>query len=177
MQLPDVKLETIQDLATRQIVAELLNAIEALAAENAALRADNQRLRDENARLKGGSPKPNVKPPAAPAPPDHSSEQERRVATPRGRRKKNAFLKVTREQLCSVDRSLLPPDAIQRTSVETIVQDLILQREVICFTREVFFLPSTGERIIAPLPEGYVGGFGPSIRTFTLSVGHDYAIL
>lgn len=51
MQLPDVRLEAIVDPATRQIVAELLNAIEALAGENAALRADNQRLRDENARL------------------------------------------------------------------------------------------------------------------------------
>ncbi len=85
MQLPDVRLEAIRDPATRQIVAELLNAIETLAAENAALRADNQRLRDEIARLKGVSPKPDVKPPAAPAPSDHSSEQkERRVQTPRG---------------------------------------------------------------------------------------------
>ena len=37
MQLPDVRLEAIRDPATRQIVAELLNAIETLAAENAGL--------------------------------------------------------------------------------------------------------------------------------------------
>lgn len=172
MQLPDVKLETIADPATRQIVAELLNAIEALAAENAALRAENQRLRDQNARLKGGSPKPDIKPPAA-ASPDYSSEQERRVRTARGKPKKNAFLTVTREQPCSIDRSLLPCDAIQRPSIETLIQDLIIQPEVIRFVREVWELPQTGQRIIAPLPPGYHGGFGPTLRTFTLSLGHD----
>ena len=148
MQLPDVKLEAIGDPATRQTVAELLNAIEALAGENAALRGEVQRLRDEIARLKGVSPKPDIKPPAAPPPLDHSSESERRVQTPRGKPKKNAFLTVTREQPCAVDRSLLPPDAIQRPPVETIVQDLVIRPEVIRFVREVWQLPSSGERII-----------------------------
>jgi len=173
MQLPDITLEAIADPVTREIVAQLLNAIEALAAENAALRAENQRLRDEIARLKGGSPKPNVKPPAAPASSDHSSEQERRVRTPRGKPKKNAFLTVTREQPCAVDRSRLPPDAMQRPSLETLVQDIIIEPEVIRFVREVWELPSTGERIIAPLPQGYHGGFGPTIRSFTRSLGAD----
>ena len=172
MQLPDVRLEAIRDPATRQIVAELLNAIETLAAENAALRADNQRLRDEIARLKGVSPKPDVKPPAAPAPSDHSSERERRVQTPRGKPKKNALLSPTRSQPCAVDRSLLPPGAIQRPPVETIIQDIIIEVEVIRFVREVWELPC-GERIIAPLPRGYHGGFGPNIRTSTISLGYD----
>lgn len=171
MQLPDIKPETIADPAMRQIVAELLNALEALAAENATLRADNQRLRDELARRNGGSPKPTIKP-AAPAP-DHSSEAERRVPTPRGKPKKNAFLTVTREQPCAVDRTLLSPEAIQRPAVETIVQDLRIEPEVIRFVREVWELPETGERIIAPLPQGYHGGFGPTIRAFTLALGHD----
>lgn len=172
MQLPDVRLEAIVDPATRQIVAELLNAIEALAGENAALRADNQRLRDEIARLKGGSPSPDVKPSSPPPPPDHSSEHERRVRTPRGKRSKNAFLTPTRQQPCAVDRSLLPPDAIQRPSIEPILQDLIIQPDSICFVREVWELPS-GERIIARLPPGYHGGFGPNMRTSTISLGHD----
>ena len=171
MQLPDVKLEAIVDPATRQIVAELLNAIEALAGENATLRADNQRLRDENARLKGGSAKPEIKPPTSPLP-NHSSEQERRVRTPRGKAKKNAFLMPTRSQPCAVDRSLLPTGAIQRPPIEAIVQDIIIQPDVILFVREVWELPS-GERIIAPLPQGYHGGFGPNIRTSTISLGYD----
>ncbi len=53
MQLPAIDLDAISDPATRQVIVQLLNIIEALAAENAALRAENQQLRDENARLKG----------------------------------------------------------------------------------------------------------------------------
>lgn len=60
MQIPDINLDTITDLTTRQIVVQLLNLIEALAAENAALRGENRQLRDENARQKGSSGKPDI---------------------------------------------------------------------------------------------------------------------
>ncbi|MEI6778042.1 MAG: hypothetical protein WCK70_14170 [Chloroflexales bacterium] len=60
MQLPDISLDAIPDPATRQLVGQLMNLIEALVAENTALRAEVQHLRDENARLKGGSGKPDV---------------------------------------------------------------------------------------------------------------------
>ena len=73
MQLPDVNLEAISDPATREVIQQLLNIIEALAAENAALRLEVQHLRDENARLKGGSGKPKIKPSLPPST-DHSSE-------------------------------------------------------------------------------------------------------
>ncbi len=82
MQIPDVNLDAIPDPAVRQLVGQLLNLVETLAAESAALRVEVQQLRDENARLKGGSAKPDVKPPVPPAPPDHSSEAERRTRTP-----------------------------------------------------------------------------------------------
>lgn len=172
MQLPDVNLDAIPDPATRHLVGQLLNLIETLAAENAALRVEVQQLRDENARLKGGSAKPDVKPPVPPAPPDHSSEAERRTRTPHGKPKKNASLTITREQRCLVDPATLPPDAIRHDTAEVIVQDLVLQPEVIRFLREVWLVPSTGQTITAPLPDGYHGGFGPHIRALTLTLGH-----
>ncbi len=150
----------------------MLNIIEALAAENAALRLEVQQLRDENARLKGGSSKPDVKPPTLPPPSDHSSEAERRRRTPRGKPKKNANLLVTREWPCTLDPATLPPDAIRHDTAEVIVQDLVLQPEVIRFLREVWLVPSTGQTITAPLPPGYHGGFGPHIRSLTISLGH-----
>ena len=172
MQIPDVNLDAIPDRATRQLVGQLLNLIEALAAENAALRLENQQLRDELARLKGGSGTPDVKPPVLPPAPDHSSEVERRTRLPRGKPKKNAALTVTRDWPCVVDPITLPPDAVRHDTVETIVQDLVLKPEVIRFVREVWKVPSTGQIITAPLPADYHGGFGPHIRTLTLTLGH-----
>ena len=97
MQIPALNLDAIADPATHALVVQLLNLIEALAAENAVLRAENQQLRAENARLKGGSGKPDTTPPTPPC--DHSSEAERQVRTPRGQPKKNATLTVTREEV------------------------------------------------------------------------------
>jgi hypothetical protein len=172
MQLPDVTLDAIPDPATRQLVGQLLNLVETLVAQNAALRAELQQVRDENARLKGASGKPDVKPPVPPVPSDHSSEAERRARTPRGKSKKNVTLTITREQRCVVDPATLPPDAIRHATAEVIVQDLVLQVEVIRFVREVWLVPSTGQTITAPLPDGYHGGFGPHIRALTVTLGH-----
>jgi regulator of replication initiation timing len=78
MQIPDVNLDAITDPAARQMIGQLLNLIETLSAENQTLRAENQHLRDELVRLKGGSGKPDVKPPTPVPPPlDHSSEAQR----------------------------------------------------------------------------------------------------
>lgn len=176
MQIPDVNLEVIADPATRQVVAQLLNLIEALAAENAALRLEVQQLRDENARLKGGSGKPDIPAPVTAPPPDHSSEAERRIRTQRGKRRKPPHLIVTREQPCSVDPATLPVGAIRSGTTDTLVQDLLLQPEVIRFVREVWFVPSTGQTITAPLPTGYCGAFGPHIYALALALGHGATV-
>src|SRR5215216_4395078 len=173
MQIPDVNLDAITDPAARQLIGQLLNLIETLSAENQALRAENQQLRDELARLKGGSGKPDIKPSTAPTPaPDHSSEQERRTPKPRRKGRKIGILVPTRTEHCVVDPALLPPDAIRHDTTEVIVQDLLLQPEIIRFVREVFLVPSTGQTITAPLPEGYQGEFGPHIQALTLTLGH-----
>jgi hypothetical protein len=176
MQIPDINLETITDPATRQLIAQLLNVIEALHAEVLLLRTENQALRDENARLKGGSGKPDIRPPTPPPPTDHSSEVERRTRTPRGKPKKNAHLVVTREQPCVVDPASLPLNAVRHGTSDLIVQDLLLTTEVIRFVREVWFVPSTGQTITAPLPLGYKGAFGPHIRALAIALGHGATV-
>ena len=174
MQIPNVNLESIPEQATRQLIGQLLNFIEALVAENATLHVENQQLRDELARLKGASPRPEIKPPVPPASTDHSSEAERQPRTPRGKPKqaKNTTLTVTREQRCVVDPATLPPDATRSGTTENIVQELVLVPEVIRFVREIWFVPSTGQTITAPLPEGYHGGFGPHLRAIVWTLGH-----
>jgi hypothetical protein len=170
MQLPDINLDAITDPAARQIIEQLLNIIETLHAEVVQLRAENQHVRDENARLKGGSGKPDVKPPAPP--PDHSSERERRTPKPRQKGRKIGILVPTRTERCVVDPAILPPDAIRHDTTEVIVQDLRLQPEIIRFVREIWLVPSTGQTITAPLPGGYQGEFGPHIQALTLTLGH-----
>ena len=173
MQLPDINLDAITDPAARQIIGQLLNVIETLHAEVVQLRAENQQLRDELARLKGGSGKPDLTPPTPPAPPrDHSSERERHTPKPRQKGRKLGILVPTRTQRCVVDPATLPPDAIHHDTVEVIVQDLILQPDIIRFVREVWYVPSSGATITAPLPAGYHGEFGPHIQALTLTLGH-----
>jgi hypothetical protein len=173
MQIPDVNLDAITDPAARRVIGQLLNLIETLSAENQTLRAENQQLRDELARLKGGSSKPDVKPPTRSTPaPDHSSEAERHIPKPRQKGRKLGILAPTRTERCVVDPATLPPDAIRHDTTEVIVQDLLLQPDIIRFVREVWLVKSTGETITAPLPDGYHGEFGPHIQALTLTLGH-----
>lgn len=172
MQLPEINLDTITDPAARQLIGQLLNCIEAMHTELLSLRTENQLLRDENARLKGGSGKPDIKPNTPPPATDHSSEAERHTRTPRGKPKKNALLVVTREQPCVIDPASLPAEAVRHGTSEVLVQDLLLTTEVIRFVREVWLLPSTGQTITAPLPDGYQGAFGPHIQALAVALGH-----
>ena len=177
MQIPDVNLDAITDPAARQLIAQLLNLIETLAADNQALRIENQHLRDELARLKGGSGKPDLKPAtAAPPPSDHSSERERRIPKPRQKGRKIGILVPTRTEHCVVDPASLPPEAIRHDTTEVLVQDLLLLPEIIRFVREVWLVPSTGATITAPLPTGYHGEFGPHIQALTLTLGHGATV-
>ena len=172
MQFPNINLDAISDPAIREAVRQLLNIIEAQAAEIATLRTENQQLRDENARLKGGSGKPDITPPVAAPAADHSSEAERRTRTPRGKPKKNATLTVTHEERCVVDPATLPSDAVRHGTTEVIAQRLHMAVEVVRFVREVWYVPSTKTTITAPLPPGYRGGFCPTIHALVPALGH-----
>lgn len=158
----------IADPTLRALVVELLNLLNAQAAQIQEVRAENQRLCDEINRLKGEQGRPKIKP-HAPPPAPLSSEAERRTPTPRHPRAKQAHLTITREEVCRLDRATLPSDAQFKGYEDVVVQDLRIECDTIRFRKEKFYSPSCGQTFLAPLPAGYTGQFGPDLHAFVLS--------
>ena len=171
MLLDDIDLTAIQDENVRQLVTRLLNLIESLAADLRDAQAEIQRLRDELNRLKGEQGRPQVKANTSPrAPVDHSSEQERRQPRPRVLRRKQATLRIDREQELVVEPTQLPADAEFKGHEDVIVQDLIFRSESICFHKQKYYAASTGQTYLAALPRGYAGQFGPGLKALAITL-------
>ena len=162
--------QDIQDLeGARQAIVALLNLVEELQQENQELRTEVQRLRDEINRLKGEQGKPQIKP-NKPKAQDHSSEKERR--TPKRWRKDSKVdrIRIDREEKLSVAKSELPADAEFKGYEETVVQDIRLTTDNVCFVKEKYYSPSQRRVYLASLPAGYVGEFGPGVRSLVLTL-------
>ena len=155
----------------RQAVMRLLNLVEELKQENGLLRAQVQHLRDEINRLKGEQGKPDIKPDKpAPAASKHSSEQERRQPKPHRKSSKINKIEVNREEKLEVARDQLPADAQFKGYEAVVVQDIQLSTDNVCFLKEKFYSPSQRQTYLAALPAGYVGEFGPGIRSLVLTL-------
>ena len=169
--LEDIDLSNIQDENARQLIVRLMNLIEAVTTDLRDAQAEIQRLRDENNRLKGEQGKPKVKADRPKTPRvDYSSEQERRKPKRRQKRGKKAKLEIHREQTLQVDKASLPSDAEFKGYEDVVVQDLIFRADNVCFHKEKYWAPSTGETFLAPLPLGYEGQFGPGLKALTVTL-------
>jgi hypothetical protein len=166
-----VDLSNIQDENARQLIVQLLNLIEDLSADLRDAQAQNQRLRDEINRLKGEQGKPKIKGNTPKTPRvDYSSEKERRKPKPHQKQAKKAKLAIHREQTLEVDKANLPPDAEFKGYEDVVVQDVVLRADNVCFHKEKFWAPSTGQTYMAELPRGYEGQFGPGLKALTLTL-------
>lgn len=169
--LGDLPVERLGD-----VVAELLSEVrrlgadhEALKAENAALRAEvaalkaeNVTLKDEIARLKGLPPRPTIK-----LSKPSGMEKASGVWPGKGKRRRRGAKcdRVSREVVVKAAE----PASSRFKGYETIlVRDLVLAAEVVRYRRERWVTPA-GETIVAPLPAGIVGGWGPNLRRFILA--------
>lgn len=176
--------ESSDDLAIselRRFVAKLAAEVERLRVEGVAgadaietrdvvilaLKAEVHALKDEIARLKGLPPRPKFikgKP--------SGMEKATSPAAGKGRSKrrrgsKRDKLEVTRD---IVVRALAPPGSRFLGYEDIIVQDLRITVETVRYRKERWSGPS-GERIIASLPLGILGGYGPELRRF-IAAGH-----
>jgi regulator of replication initiation timing len=162
--------EAGQEGALRESLRRLLNLVERVVAENGRLRAENDLLRKQ-LKLPG--------PPAAAASSksvthDVSSEKERRQREQKPPQKPDrrtfADIPVHEERICLVDPSQLPPDAQFVGYDDVVVQELRIEPHNIRFRREIWFSATERRHIHASLPPGFVGEFGPELRTLLVSL-------
>lgn len=180
-----LKTETVSitDPQLKKVFTGLFNLVELLASENEKLTVENQLLKDEINELKGEQGKPDVKPNNRNKK-DISSEQERKDDKPepkdeddkdskaqhpkkKKRNRKPKLLNIDREEKCEIDKSTLPPDAINKGPTYTVIQDIKIVTDNVKYCRETYYSPSLGKTFIAPLPKGVAGKgeFGVGVRS------------
>ena len=181
MTLPDASsLEAFSLAELREVVGRLIGEVRRLQSDNtvlrsgaeaqqatiAALRTENQTLRDEVARLKGLPPRPPLRPSGMEqaTQPGAAGKDEKRPKPPRG--VKRDAQAITAERVLKVT---VPAGSRFKGYEDILVRDLRLSAEVIRYRRERWVLPS-GETVLADLPVGIVGGFGPELRRLVLAL-------
>jgi hypothetical protein len=173
MTLPSHGSDDPSDRDLRRVIAALVERCdrledtgERLTAENAELKAENQDLKDEISRLKGLPPRPKFK--AKP------SGMEKAAARSKGEKPGKAGRGPVKEKLAVTSEVKLKVEAPAGSRFkgyeDVLVQDLQVRVAVVRYRRERWET-AAGERIIAPLPLGIIGGFGPELRRF-IAAGH-----
>jgi hypothetical protein len=151
---------------------ELLDLVEQLFAEVSVLRervgaleSENAALREENARLKGLNGRPKLKP--------SGMEKATNRAKGKGKRKKKRAARrspvVNEEHKLSLDA---PAGSRFKGYDDFLVQELRLEGRVIRYRRERWLTPA-GELLVAPLPTGLRGHFGPELVRFIVLQHHQ----
>src|SRR6476646_2292381 len=148
-------------------LADLRRLVLALIEEVKLVRAENRELKDEIARLKGLPPRPRFKSKASGMEKATSEPSGDKGRSQRRRGSKRDKLTVTAE----VKLKALAPVGSRFLGYEDIlVQDLRIEVETVRYRRERWAGPC-GERIVAALPSGILGGYGPELRRFIVA-GH-----
>lgn len=153
---PNVEVLDLDDL--KRLVLRLLE-------ENAALKAENAALREVIARLKGLKGRPKI----ASSGMEKETEAKATRGRGRGRRRGAKCLAIDEERVLEVS---VPAGSRFKGYEDFIVQDLIVKAHVVRYRRARWVTPA-GRTVLAPLPAGIAGHFGPQIRRFVLMQYHQ----
>lgn len=134
--------------------------------EVAALKQTVAEQREEIVRLKGLKGRPTIKPSGmekgtAPAKPIPDAKR-------RGRGKITPRVKIE-AKVIGIE---VPPGSVFKGHEAFLVQDLVISASSTCYLRERWVTPD-GRTILAPLPQGIAGHFGPELRRFVLMQYHQ----
>ncbi|MBV1796524.1 transposase [Siccirubricoccus sp. G192] len=131
----------------------------------ASLKVESQALRDEVARLKGLPPRP----PSRPSGMEQATGGGSGTGPGGKRSRRRRGAKRDREAVTAevVVKAEPPAGSRFKGYQDILVRELRLTAEVVRYRRERWLAPS-GETVLAALPEGIVGGFGPGLRRFLL---------
>src|SRR3954447_25030072 len=154
---PPGDLDALSPTELKAFVVRLLGKVATLEQTVAAQRA-------EIARLKGLKGRPALKPSgmerASEPKPPYLRKGRRGPVTPR----------VAVED--QVIKASVPPGSRFKGYADFLVQDLVLRVRCIRYRRERWLTPD-GQLIVAPLPGGVEGHFGPELRRFVLAQYHQ----
>ncbi len=145
--------------ALKALVVQLLSKV----AEQERLIAE---LREENARLKGLNGRPRIRPSGM----EDASKPKVPGKQGKGRRRGKIMPRVAIED--RVIKAQVPPGSRFKGYETFVVQDIVLRAEAIRYRRERWVTPA-GIMVLAPLPAGVAGHFGPELRRFVLAQHHQ----
>lgn len=154
----------IDDLPSDQ----LRSLVIAMLTEVSALRQQVAEQREEIARLKELKGRPKI-PPSKPSGMAQATPDKPGAPGPVRRRGPSVPRVAVQDEII---RGIVPLGSVFKGYQDFVVQDLVLEAKATRYRRERWVTPD-GRTILAPLPGGTRGHFGPSLHGFVLSQYHQ----
>ena len=172
LQKLDIRPGEVDNRKLTEVLPILFQLIERLSQENEKLKTENQKLRDEISLLKGEQGKPRIRGNKKPGE-NISSEKERKKREKKKKSKaKKHKIKIDRTEVCKVDRSKLPQDAVFNGHESIIVQEILIKTDNVEYKRELFYSATEHKTYMGQLPALVTREFAPGVRSLVSTLKH-----